>query len=304
MDSLRPAALVVASAFAFAALAALPSAQSGARGGATSRTERSPIAAPAALVAGSSRDGFRSAPQPATSVADAATATTPAAHSPAAQAAVKPPPGYTALYNGRDLAGWRGGDTFDHRKYLAMPEEERAKQDAAWTADMRAHWRAEGPELVNDGAGKYATTIKEYGDFELHLEYKTVPKADSGIYLRGCPQVQIWDHTNPAEFKNGADKGSGGLWNNSRGAPGKDPLVLADKPFGEWNHFRIVMVGDRVSVWLNDKLVVDNAVMENYFDRKQPVPARGPIQLQTHGGEIRWRNIFIRELGRSGTVAR
>ena len=124
-----------------------------------------------------------------------------------------------------------------------------------------------------------------------------MPRADSGIYLRGCPQVQIWDHTNPAEFKNGADKGSGGLWNNSRGAPGKDPLVLADKPFGEWNHFRILMVSDRVSVWLNDKLVVDHAVMENYYDRKQPVPSRGPISLQTHGGEIRWRNIFVREIG-------
>jgi hypothetical protein len=209
---------------------------------------------------------------------------------------VTPPKGFTALYNGQDLSGWRGGDTFDHRKYLAMPEEDRAKQDAAWTADMQAHWSADGAELVNDGKGKYATTVKEYGDFELLVDYKTVPLADSGIYLRGCPQVQIWDHTNPAEFKNGAEKGSGGLWNNSAGAPGKDPLVLADKPFGEWNHVRIVMVGSRVSVWLNDKLVVDQAVMENYFDRKQPVPARGPIQLQTHGGEIRWRNIFIREL--------
>ncbi len=215
----------------------------------------------------------------------------------AAAQTVTPPRGFTALYNGRDLSGWRGGDTFDHRKYLAMPEADRAAQDAAWTADMQAHWRAEGSELVNDGAGKYATTIKEYGDFELLVDYKTVPRADSGIYLRGCPQVQIWDHTNPAEFKNGAEKGSGGLWNNSAGAPGKDPLVLADKPFGEWNQLRIVMVGNRVSVWLNDQQVVDQAVMENYFDRKQPVPARGPIQLQTHGGEIRWRNIFIRELG-------
>jgi hypothetical protein len=151
---------------------------------------------------------------------------------------------------------------------------------------------------VNDGQGKYATTVRDYGDFELRLEYKTVPRADSGIYLRGCPQVQIWDHTNPAEFKNGADKGSGGLWNNSRGVPGKDPLVLADKPFGEWNQVRLIMIGDRVSVWLNEKQVVDDAVMENYFDRKQPVPAQGPIQLQTHGGEIRWRNIFIREIGR------
>jgi hypothetical protein len=214
---------------------------------------------------------------------------------PAAQTAA-PPAGFTALYNGRDLTGWRGGDTYDHRKWLALPEAERTKLDAEWTADMRAHWRADGAELVNDGQGKYATTVKDYGDFELLVDYKTVPKADSGIYLRGCPQVQIWDHTNPAEFKNGADKGSGGLWNNSAGAPGKDPLVLADKPFGEWNHFRIVMVSDRVSVWLNDQLVVDHAVMENYYDRKQPVPARGPISLQTHGGEIRWRDVYLREI--------
>ena len=72
------------------------------------------------------------------------------------------------------------------------------------------------------------------------MEYKTVPKADSGIYLRGTPQVQIWDYTKEGASSHGADKGSGGLWNNSPGAPGKDPLVLADKPFGEWNTFRIV----------------------------------------------------------------
>lgn len=210
--------------------------------------------------------------------------------------AVKSPKGFTALYNGVDLAGWRGGDTQDHRKYLAMSDELRAKQDEAWTADMRAHWRADGKELVNDGKGKYATTIREYGDFELVLDYKTVPRADSGIYLRGVPQVQIWDHTNPAEFKNGAQKGSGGLWNNSAGAPGKDPLVLADKPFGQWNHFRIVMRGNRVSVWLNNKQTVNDAVMENYYDRKTTVPERGPIELQTHGGEIRWRNVFLKEM--------
>ena len=206
------------------------------------------------------------------------------------------PAGYTALFNGRNLDGWRGGDTFDHRKLLAMPADERAAQIAKWTETMKAHWRVENGELINDGNGAYATTEKDYGDFELIVQYRTVPKADSGIYLRGVPQVQIWDYTDPAKFSIGADKGSGGLWNNSPGAPGKDPLVLADKPFGEWNSVRVVMVGARVSVWLNDKLVVDDAIMENYYDRKTPVPAKGPIQLQTHGGEIRWRNIMIREL--------
>jgi len=212
-------------------------------------------------------------------------------------AAVTPPEGFVALFNGRDLSGWRGGDTFDHRKLLAMSPEDRAAQIDKWNKTLKEHWSVENEELVNDGQGAYATTEKDYGDFELLLEYKTVPKADSGIYLRGVPQIQIWDSTEQAKFSIGANKGSGGLWNNSPGAPGKDPLVLADKPFGEWNKVRARMVGSRVSVWLNDKLVVDDAIMENYYDRKLPVPPKGPIQLQTHGGEIRWRNIFLREIG-------
>ncbi|MDQ3622999.1 MAG: DUF1080 domain-containing protein, partial [Verrucomicrobiota bacterium] len=211
----------------------------------------------------------------------------------------QPPPGFTALFNGKDLSGWRGGSTFDPRKLAAMPEAEREAQIAKWTATMKEHWRVENGELINDGKGDYATTEKDYADFELLIDYKTVPRADSGVYLRGCPQVQIWDYTDPAKSARGADKGSGALWNNSKDVPGKDPLVLADKPFGEWNQFRILMAGARVSVWLNEKLVVDHAVMENHYDkeRKLPVPRTGPIELQTHGGEIRWRNIFIREIG-------
>ena len=208
-----------------------------------------------------------------------------------------PPPGFTALFNGQDLKGWRGGETFDHRKLLAMTPERREAQIAEWTKQMEGHWWVENGELVNDGHGAYATTEKDYGDFELLVEYKTVPLADSGIYLRGCPQVQIWDSTEQAKFSIGSDKGSGGLWNNSPGAPGKDPLVLADNPFGFWNSVQVIMVGSRVSVWLNDKLVVDHALLENYYDRSKPVPPRGPIELQTHGGEIRWRNLFIREIG-------
>lgn len=216
--------------------------------------------------------------------------------SPSALAA-KAPKGFTPLCNGKDLAGWWGAGTDDPRKYMALSPEEFQKLHDASLNDIRQHWRIEGDELVNDGHGLYLTTDKFYGDFELLIDYRTVPLADSGIYLRGCPQVQIWDSTEKAKFNLGADKGSGALWNNSPGAPGKDPLVKADKPFGQWNHFRIVMVGSRVWVWLNGKQTVDGAILENYYDRKLPVPPKGPLQLQTHGGEIRWRNLFIREIG-------
>ena len=210
-------------------------------------------------------------------------------------AAPTPPEGFTALYNGKDLTGWRGGDTSDHRAYLALPPEKRAERDKTWTADMLAHWKAEGDDLVNDGKGKYATTLKEYGDIELTLEYNMAPLGDSGIYLRNVPQVQIWDPANAKEKKNGADKGSGALWNNGLNN-GKFPLVVADKAPGEWNTLRIVMVGARVSIWLNGKQTVDYASLENYYDRKLAVPAKGPICLQTHGAPIRWRNVFVREI--------
>lgn len=208
----------------------------------------------------------------------------------------KPPDGFTAIFNGKDLIGWWGATTEDPRKYLAMSADEFKKKHDASLDDIHKHWRVENGELINDGEGLFLTTEKNYRDIELIIDYKTVPRADSGIYLKGCPQVQIWDSTEKEKFNLGAGKGSGGLWNNSPGAPGKDPLVLADKPFGEWNHFRIIQVGARTSVWLNDRLVVDNAILENYFDRKQPIPPAGPIQLQTHGGEIRWRNIYLREI--------
>jgi len=230
---------------------------------------------------------------------------------PRALADGEPPPGFTALFNGKDLTGWVGGSTFDPRKLAEMPDDQRKEKIDQWTATLTAvnektgkpHWSVENAELVNDGFGDYATTEKEYGDIELYVDYKTVPLADSGIYLRGVPQVQIWDYTEEKKFPLGSNLGSGGLWNNDKGAPGKDPLVLADKPFGEWNHFHIIMVGSRVTVWLNDKLVVDHAILQNYYDQKlpldqrRPILPRGPIELQTHGGEIRWRNLFVREIG-------
>ena len=213
---------------------------------------------------------------------------------PLAIAEPEPPEGFTAIFNGKDLKGWHGNNP--HTTNKAAPEERDAKLEAQ-QEEFLAHWSIENGELVNDGKGPYATTNQDHGDIELHVDYRTVAKADSGIYLRGTPQVQIWDFTEEGgKWKHGADKGSGGLWNNSKDAPGKDPMVLADRPFGQWNSFRIKQVGARTWITLNDKLVVEGAIMENFWDRKSPLPATGPIHLQTHGGEIRWRDIFLREI--------
>ncbi|WP_435005570.1 family 16 glycoside hydrolase [Tundrisphaera lichenicola] len=207
-----------------------------------------------------------------------------------------PPDGFRAIFNGKDLTGWHG---LNPHSVTTLTGDAKEAKLAEQRAEFSKNWTVENGELVNDGNGPYATTDEEFGDLDLMIEYKTVPKADSGIYLRGAPQVQIWDWHQTFDPKAPTRKphlGSGGLFNNTPGTTGRDPLVLADRPFGEWNRFRIRQVGDRTWVWLNDKLVVDDAVMENYYDRGRPLPAKGPILLQTHGGEIRWRNIFVREI--------
>ena len=199
------------------------------------------------------------------------------------------------LWNGKDLSGWHGQRQFDPIKLAAMQGDKRAALLAEDEQSATAHWRCENGELINDGHGAFLTTDKSYGDAVFWLEYKTVAKADSGIYLRATPQVQIWDYTEAGgKWNLGADKGSGGLWNNKVNE--RFPPATYDKPFGQWNRMKITIVGERVWVELNGQTTVDGVRMENYWDRTKPLPKTGPLQLQTHGGEIRFRNLWVDEL--------
>jgi hypothetical protein len=204
------------------------------------------------------------------------------------------PRGFTALFNGRDFEDWTGGATRDPREIAAMSETDRAAHHATMKQQLKEHWRVEDGVLVSDGNVPYLATTKDFGDFELWVDWLIGPKGDSGIYLRGVPQVQIWDPTDEDAHRNGADKGSGALWNNQRHE--RFPDTLSDQPIGEWNRMFIRMVGPYVTVQLNGRRVVDNVIMENYYDRSIPVFLRGPIYLQTHGAETRFRNVFVREL--------
>jgi len=206
----------------------------------------------------------------------------------------EPPEGFAALFNGRDFDDWTGGATRDPREIEALPPAERESHDARMQRQLQRHWRVEDGVLVSDGHEPYLATTQQFGNFELWVDWLIGPGGDSGIYLRGVPQVQIWDPTNEASRRHGADKGSGGLWNNQQHE--RFPEELADRPIGEWNRMFIRMVGPYVSVRLNGKPVVENVVMENYYDRSIPVFMRGPIYLQTHGAETRFRNVFVRQI--------
>lgn len=222
-----------------------------------------------------------------------------------------PPAGFTALFNGKDLAGWKGLAHKNATERRALTGDTLRTAQTAADEVMAAHWKVENGVLVYDGKGDSLCTAKDYGDFEFYCDWKIPPGADSGIYLRGTPQIQIWDPwdarkkdgTQPstpqewvAAYTTGRNLGSGGLWNNRRAR--NQPLVLADKPVGEWNSFLIRMVGKRVSIWLNGKLVVDRTELENYWDKDGIVPLvrADQIELQHHGSELFFKNLYLREL--------
>jgi len=203
--------------------------------------------------------------------------------------------GFVSIFNGKDLTGWKGLVANPVQRAKMKPADLKSAQTKADEV-MRAGWAAVNGELVFNGRGDNICTEKLYGDFEMFVDWKLDPagtEPDAGIYLRGTPQVQIWD---TSRVNVGAQVGSGGLYNNQT-HPSK-PLKVADNKLGEWNTLYIKMIGDRVTVKLNGELVVDNIILENYWDRSQPIPPVEQIELQAHGSKVYYRNIFIKEIER------
>jgi len=205
------------------------------------------------------------------------------------------PAGFVPLYDGKGFAGWQGVMAEEDEKgpdwRRALPPETFAKKQAEADACMREHWSVRDGVIFFDG-GKGGTSIatkRDYRDFEMLVDWRLLRvHGDSGFYLRAMSQVQIWD---PNTW---GGQGSGGLWNNETAFFGT--TSREDRPIGDWNRFRIRMVGDKVTVWLNGVKVVDAVPLENCYDYAKAIPALENIQLQCHGDPIEFRNIFIKEL--------
>lgn len=198
--------------------------------------------------------------------------------------------GFVSMFNGKDLDGWEGlvENPIARAK---MSAEELAKKQEAANSKMLENWSVKDGMIVFNGKGDNLCSVKDYGDFDLVVDWRITKDGDSGLYLRGTPQVQIWD---TSRVDVGAQVGSGGLYNNQK-HPSK-PLKVADNPVGEWNTFRVTMIGENVTVYLNGELVVDNVPLENYWDRSQPIFEKEAIELQAHGNELAFRNIYVREI--------
>ena len=202
--------------------------------------------------------------------------------------------GFVCLFNGENLEGWKGL-VENPIKRAKMSKEELAEAQKKADELMRRDWIVEDGNLVYIGNGwDNICTVKDYADFELLVDWRLDPdgkEPDAGVYLRGAPQVQIWDirRTNV-----GAQVGSGGLYNNKQNP--STPTSVEDNKLGEWNTFRIIMKGEKVTVWLNGTKVVDNVVLENYWDRNLPIFPCDQIEMQAHGSRCYFRNIYVKEI--------
>jgi len=177
--------------------------------------------------------------------------------------------GFVSLFNGVDLTGWKAlvGNPVARSK---MSDAKLAAAQKAADEKTKGDWIVKDGLLIFTGHGENLATEKKYRDIEMYVDWKITEKGDAGIYLRGSPQVQIWDASRRE--------------------------VGADNPIGQWNRFHILMRGEKVTVWLNGILVTDNITLENYWDRSIPIFPQEQIELQAHGTYVAYRNIYLREL--------
>ena len=202
--------------------------------------------------------------------------------------------GFVLMFNGKDLTGWKGL-VGNPKTRVEMSSSELATEQEKANGKVKDNWSVKDGMIMFSGHGSNLVSVKDYGDFEMIVDWKITRDGDSGIYLKGSPQVQIWDVTGAESAA--THVGSGGLYNNKKHR--STPLKVADNPVNEWNTFRILMIGERVSVWLNGQLVVDDEIMDNYWERDKPIYPTGPIELQAHGSNLLFKNIYVREISSS-----
>ncbi len=222
------------------------------------------------------------------------------------------PAGWTALFNGKDFTGWKvpEGDN-GHWKIvdgaIDCDAQSEAKGDKSLWSErsfedfaLRVDWRLKATPYINPRVPYVlpdGTHARDIHGKEIRM---ALPDSDSGVFIRGHSkgQINIWCWP----------IGSGEVYGyrTDRSQPpavraGVTPKHQADKPVGQWNRFEITVRGERLTVVLNGKTVLENAHLPG-------LPREGPIALQHHGGKrngkwtsppslIQFKNIYVKELG-------
>lgn len=194
--------------------------------------------------------------------------------------------GWSLLFDGRSLAGWRGYNQ----------------------PDLAGGWAVEDGALARVGPGGDIVTVEQFDDFELVLEWRVARGGNSGLFYR-AEEGHPWIYHSAPEMQ---------LLDDAEHPDGRDPLTSAGanyalhpaprgivRPAGEWNEARVVAVGDRIEHWLNGVKVVDYTLGSDDWHARVASskfadwPAygtarRGHIGLQDHGDPVWFRNVKIR----------
>jgi len=168
------------------------------------------------------------------------------------------PPGFTAIFNGKDMTGWTEG------------------------GKPPVNWKAVDGVLTFSGKGQDLHSTEKFSNYILHIDWKAPKNGNSGVYLRGGnPQVEI----------NDADDPKRPIWNGTSGGlyPDKPPIKRAAKPAGEWNHFEIHVNKGVITVITNGEKTIDR------FEKEWKTN-EGTIGFQNHGTPIFYKNIYIKKL--------
>ncbi len=223
----------------------------------------------------------------------------------------EPPEGFVSLFNGQDFSGWKvpegdGGHWQVIDGVIDYDAQSEARGDKnLWTLDefadfvLRIDWRIKETPYINPNVPYILPDGTHARDIHGKQMRMALPDSDSGVFLRGegKNQVNIWC------WPIGSGEFYGYRMDSKRPAAiraGVTPRTQADNPVGQWNRFEITMRGDRVSVVLNDKLVIENAQLPG-------IAKSGRLALQHHGGKrdgqwtgppslLQFKNIFIKEL--------
>ena len=188
----------------------------------------------------------------------------------------KPPEGFESLFNGRDLTGWKS------------------------TGDMKVWGAEKGVIYVQGGGGGWLLTEKEFGDYELRLEYKMSKGANSGVALRtpfkGDPayvgmEIQLIDDEGwPDKLETWQHTGS--IYNV---VPAKK---LANKAIGEWNRMKIIAKGRKITVINNGEVLVDANLEEYEKEHAKRHPGilrdKGHVGFQSYNTRVEFRNIYLK----------
>ena len=191
-----------------------------------------------------------------------------------------PPKGYVSLFNGKDLTGWKSTGKM-----------------AVWSADK-------GAIICEGGGGGWLLTTREFGDFDLQLEYKMPKGGNSGVALRAPNdgkdpayhgmEIQLIDDEGwPGKLESWQHTGS--IYNV---VPAKK---INNRPIGEWNKIHIVCSGRRVKVEQNGDVLVDANLDEHKDDFKRHpglTREKGYVGFQSYNKRVEFRNIFLKELNK------